>query len=151
MRKILFRGKRTDNGEWVEGHYLQWPIRGWKNLSSVIVPTDDLHDGCAQQVEVLPDTVGQYTGLNDRNGDKIFEGDILRYGEKNLLVWWNDEAFQWQAKEQQSYDPIFTFDGTAGVVWDNIDFGWIAAEIPCTGKMTTEIIGNVYDNPELLK
>ena len=139
MRDIQFRGKRFDNGNFLYGD-----LRHWRS-GKVGIHSDEI----GRTFPVDPYTVGEYSGLNDKVGKKIFEGDILQFGEKRLVVWWNDEAFQWQAKERQAVTS--TYDGMSrNVVWDNIDLGWIAAEIPCTGHMTTEVIGNIYDNPELL-
>lgn len=125
MREILFRGKRTGNGEWVYGFYFRSIGNFIKELpSSVSTPTH----------LVLPETVGQYTGLTDKNGKKIFEGDIVlgrfEFGMKvPSLVVFRDGAFglEWE----HAGKTVFTaFTGFCNV--------------------TFEVIGNVFDNPELL-
>lgn len=147
MREILFRGKRIDNGEWVYGQYaylLNARTEDGEPIKHMIV------DGTPFGQTVDPSTVGQYTGLTDKNGKKIFEGDILRFGKRHLLVWWNCEAFQWQAKTVAGYDLI-PFDIQGDVYWTNIDLGWIYSEIPTLGEMTTKVVGNIHDNPELME
>lgn len=154
-REILFRGKRVDNGEWVYGFYnrcearLTYTEEHYKNNPRSWIQTVENEGFAGQLVYVDTDTVGQYTGLIDKNGVKIYEGDILRFGKRNLMVWWNGEAFQWQAKEVYG-DDVITRKHCLDNDWTNIDLGWIASEIACVGKMTTEIIGNIFDNPELL-
>lgn len=126
MRKILFRGKRTDNGEWVCGYYVLRKRPYFKdkgaNFEHIICDNlviDDFND--KQFVDTIPitysvdpETVGQYTDLTDTNGRKIFEGD-------------ND-----MAKFIITYSTF------------TVDFDSVYGE-------ELEIVGNVYDNPELLE
>ena len=74
MREILFRGKRVDNGKWVEG--LPWKKK--YNSNELFISSFPDKDDNEETFVVLPETVGQFTGLNDKNGKKIFEGDIVR-------------------------------------------------------------------------
>jgi uncharacterized phage protein (TIGR01671 family) len=122
MREILFRGKRADNGEWVEGAYLHL------NTGNDYICDGTVWIGTLQPCKnrVIPRTVGQYTGLTDKNGNKIFEGDVVRndfYGIKKTVEWCNGFYYPFVAS------PEFT-------AWDNDE---------------CEVIGNIYDNPELLE
>ena len=133
MRKILFRGKRMDDGEWVEG-YLVKAVGG----ECMILPVTTEHCGGAEFSEGYhcdPTTVGQYTGLKDKNGKRIFEGDICRNTRTGEIV-----SVKWH--------------GTmAGYVWDKrradsflFDFGELFRACD-----KYEVIGNIHDNPEMLK
>lgn len=129
MREILFRGKRTDNGEWVEGDLIQ-------NVDCLKIREQEKSiRKIAKSYEIDLETVGQFTGLLDKNGKKIFEGDIVL----GLFLF------------DMSINAVVKFrDGAFGLEWrrgEIIEFN--AFTSLC--NITYEIIGNIYDNPELLE
>lgn len=145
MRNTLYRAKRIDNGEWITGAL--FPTKDGDPLicNSVLASTPVDESAVCVACHVDPGTIGAYTGLDDANNRYIFEGDILQFGDFKIVVFWNDEQFQWQAKKGTECWCEFPKKD-----WNYIDLGWIAAEIVCFGKMYTKIIGNIYDNPELV-
>lgn len=148
MRKILFRGKRVDNSEWVEGDFLSphnivWTERGFDEAlqrEEMIV--------CDEAVD--PETVGEYTGLTDKNGKRIFEGDIICVLEKitcvsptietklNYTVIYKDGSFRTKGND----DEDFTMDDMP------LQYLQFVSE---QHNNLVEIIGNIHDNPELLE
>lgn len=132
-REILFRGKRLDNGEWVEGN-LFIPDK----VTRLNVPTEILVGTNVVRIsyEVDPATVGQYTGLTDKDGKKIFEGDIVNFTRINALGYTTRRT-----GVVRYYDklPVFYIKATTGDAWD-----WCVCQ-------DIEVIGNVVDNAELLE
>lgn len=126
MREILFRGKRSDNGEWVEGDLSQHKT-GKKFIKS---------GSALQSYQVIPETVGQYTGLTDKNGRKIFEGDILAWIDRLVYVTWlkGNAQFDCNFIKHINDTKVVNFKGIEPRDWRNC-----------------EIVGNIHDNPELLK
>lgn len=130
MREILFRGKDVDRKEWVYGGYYLYPHTRFPFKPTIY----EVDRGCWHPVEVEPDTVVQYTGLTDKNGKNIFEGDIVlgrfEFGMKvPSLVVFRDGAF--------------------GLEWEHAGKTVFTAFIGFC-NVTFEVIGNVFDNPELL-
>ena len=141
MREILFRGKRLSDGVVVEGFYLfkTDPLLGIKRhfiLAQLNNANGILNSECAW-FEVDPATVGQYTGLQDKNGTKIFEGDIVRFKRINAVGWTTERTGQ--VLFDFSGIPTFFVLATTGDAWEFYDVEEI------------EIIGNIHDNPELLE
>lgn len=146
MREILFRGKRKDNGELIIGAYfLMKHNDGRQHYHHFIIPEGiDVSIGTPIekiQVEIIPETVGQYTGLPDKNGKKIFEGDILEFSEDY------DDKFGYPA----------TSYGKCIVIYDESLLAWRIRGLDYEGLddlceyADSEVIGNIHDNPELLK
>ncbi len=142
MREILFRGKRNDGGGWVCGHYVYRPdIHG----AHFIVAVNSI--GTLLWFEVAPETVGQFTGLTDKNGKKIFEGDIFNLEDEIMaVVIFKDGCFRLEeyglrgAWTESGFDE---FGGSWGVI-DCESIDWYSLH-------DAEVIGNIHDNPELLE
>lgn len=128
MREILFRGKRKDNGEWVYGNSVLFFKETTKIYGELVQ---------WREIEVIPETVGQFTGLTDKNGKKIFEGDIVK-GDLGLGYGDNEKHIAYIEYQE---------DGMSFCLVEILeeDFGK-CAEI----SDDLEVIGNIYDNPELL-
>ena len=131
MREILFRGKRVDNGEWIEGFFAK------SGDKTFILIASDIAFGYVTMKEVLSETVGQYTGLTDKNGKKIFEGDIVELTYYTLSE--ERKVIAEVAYEEESAAFVLYSFGTENK--------GICAEICNTNK----VIGNIHDNPEMLE
>ncbi len=85
MREILFRGKRIDNGEWVTGNLLCLDCSEYRIATSCLCGEDpNLLNVCAYEVD--PETVGEYTGLTDKHGRKIFDGDVVEFYDRGMEI-----------------------------------------------------------------
>ena len=118
MREILFRGKRIDSDKWAYGSLILWG----DGYAEICISSSEEH-GAQDKVLVCPETVGQYTGMKDKNGNRIFEGDILSI--------WNDR------------NDVVVFEDGAFILEDTA--------IPMRFANKFEVIGNITDNPELLE
>ena len=114
-REILFKGKRKDTGEWTEGYF----FKSWDKVFLLWGMTGD----CPNMEEVVPETIGQFTGLCDKNGKKIFDGDIVESpnGTQGFIEWQNAEC---------------AFLVNIGDDWQTMD------------DCPYEVVGNIYDNKE---
>ena len=143
MRKDmgLYRGKRKDNGEWVEGyltknffvHKEYWCI---ERIEARAIYAHATEYGI-KSYEVIPETVGEYTGLPDKNGKKIFEGDIVKHynnSDKGFdigVLYWDETFSQWKRTSIGNFHhSSFTYSISRSCEY--------------------EVIGNIHDNPELL-
>lgn len=141
-REILFRGKRTGNGKWIYGNYNIAEKLDKSGIEYFIIEIE----AEGSQYYVLPETVGQYTGLNDKNGEKIFEDDIVEIYDENNDI--RMKAYVEFGNPNGQYHwgyQLVPIDK----VEVNIDILlWV--EMEDTGAFI-EVIGNIHDNPELLK
>lgn len=120
MREIKFRGKRLDNGEWVDGDL---------HIRTALI---HIHPELGGRVIIYPETVGQFTGLLDKNGKEIYEGDVVRTLSGFVgYMRYNERFIRFEvAAPYESYDNEREPDGVPYESW--------------------EVIGNIHDNPKLL-
>lgn len=129
MREIIFRGKRIDNNEWIYGLITTQIEKGITEKKLLSAITSNSFGVGEHQVDT--ETIGQYTGLTDKKGKKIFEGDIIkaRHNEYLYIVKYEDCGFviedKWGSRIKQHQDSV--------------------------NRLECEIVGNIWDNPEIIK
>lgn len=155
INKYLFRGKRKDNGKWIEGGYCYCNNKSYIVIATQYIPdtrdwdTADYYEKNPVYqptfIEVYTKTVGQYTGLTDKNYNKIFEGDIVKFGisQRIMYVHWNGETLTWELTD------IGVPACEVNHLSNTFDLGEIQVE-SAYGEMFSEVVGNIYDNTELL-
>ena len=132
MREILFRGKKANTKEWVEGGIIPLDVdSGYVFISEPFLSASTLpvYEIVKNHTHlVLPESVGQFTGVTDRKGTKIFEGDILIFDDMGVYpVWWDRDYYAFGSCWFSDFDPLHKYD-----------------------QSKIEVIGNIHDNPELL-
>lgn len=158
-REITFRGILVDNGEWVEGNLIGNDI-----IVGNIVDFNDEYFNTEYWLRVIPETVGQFTGLTDKNGNKIFEDDIL-----NIKEFRNDHLGEIESdlfsiedlitdNLTNEYTSKIEFEEGSFVFSENCEYNDTFLSCLFADDMRKsnpififEVIGNIYDNPELLK
>lgn len=139
MRGILFRGKRIDNCEWVYGYYYkQTEFYGDEAEDHIIITShEDLSfDQALDYCSVKPETIGQFTGLTDKNGKVIFEGDIVVFNRGRNLP------------NSRPHPEVIFFD-ERNVQFTRYTSPYATLQKDMMGEC--EVIGNIHDNPDLLK
>ena len=137
MREIIFKAKRKDNGEWVEGYYLNVAKINHFICTGKIKLNGAVKGILAPEMyEIDPDTLCQYTGLTDKNGEKIWENDIVQ-------AW--SEGSNAIGKVIRRVDGLYIMYPA----YQKKEFWGLYPNK--NGKTTVEVIGNIFDNPELLE
>ena len=134
MREILFKAKRIDNGEWVEGYYL---MSGGEHF----IYSEYIEGFCMPVVvkaKIIPETLCEFTGLCDKNGNKIWENDIFQCTDKTMVTQKD------LIKYNETHASFVRLRNTKKL---GLQYLWIDEAICNHG----EVIGNIFDNPELLQ
>lgn len=157
MREILFRGKRTDNGQWIYGYYFFENINVYANFNGChyVHPC-----GQNQAFSVIPETVGQYTGLTDKNGTKIFEGDIFKFSDEIFESYYTSCGTEYNSWEVENYGVVGFCEDTGRFDFVEYKFNENSVEADLHENhdiefyefvSDLEIIGNIHDTPEMLE
>lgn len=138
MKEIIFRGKRTENGEWVYGYYCPC-VFGNFPAEPAIIDADELKNGRWAPVKVTRKSVGQYTGLTDKNRKPIFEGDIVNINNDRYAIHFGDAHLECCGCTYDYYHVGFVLRVGNYMVMNQTDY------------KEMEVIGNIWDNPEMIK
>lgn len=130
MREIKFRGKRIDNGEWIYGDL--WQCKYSDGRIKITISEQTPNALC--NIEVIAETVGQYTGLKDKYGKEIYEGDIVKAEESKIVC-----------------EVIYTEGAMFMLRWNDTKWGNQEYHHYGLGAFTLEVIGNIYEDKHLLE
>lgn len=130
MREVLFRGKVSDNGNWIEGSLIVGRDLESGEFIYIVSPLSAYY---TEAKKVIPESVSEFTGLTDKNGKKIFEGDVVRFSYNE-----NDKDPKFYSIEWKSDRACFGYGETADKMLE-------------VDALHCEVIGKIHDNPELLK
>ena len=160
IREVIFRGKRTDNGKWECGDLLSPNEFNAIPHIVYIAYLNEYGDIGEISTPVIPETVGQFTGLTDKNGKRIFEGDIFKFDDEVWESSYTSCGTEYDSFAVENYGVVgfdediarfdfikykFSENSVEADLHENhtIDFSEFVCEL--------EVIGNIHDNPELLK
>lgn len=137
MRTFKFRGKQIDNGEWIYGSLV---VEAYQDFCNYFIRTKDEEDWTSRYKDVPVDknTLGQFTGLYDKNNKEICEGDII-IGDIPELI------------SSQNLIGIVEYEGSAFIIEFPNRASWKIQKVGFCSFINYKVIGNIYDNPELLE
>lgn len=147
MREIIFRGKRLDNGEWVYGSLFVGFKKSYICPEAIAMYNFDGALCLGGFIEVDPSTIGQYTGLKDKNGKMIFEGDMIKPFDDEIdkmVVEFHQGQFLLCLYGERGYMAEYGWE-------EEGNYGCFEAEPLSSYGHDIEVIGNIHDNPELIK
>lgn len=144
MREIIFRGKSEYDGEWIHGGALHQTDNYGDEVDRwfIIDGTETNDYDIGEPIRVIPETIGQYTGLTDKNGKKIFEGDIVKCTDTNNS--YDFTAVVLFGNPNGEYNWGFQLKRIGGEIANTDILLW--AEVEETGAFI-EVVGNIHDNP----
>lgn len=166
MRQYKFRGKRVDNGQWVYGCLVNnlWvkselTDKPGQPTCEIIALPDGYYDSWEHIIEnyifeVIPETVGQFTGMQDKNGREIYEWDAVQvyfYDSYKNYTYQFEKAQAWKDGKYHDDIKVVKFFSGSFVIWSDLiqDYRCFA-NLARPGECL-EVIGNIHDNPELIK